>query len=89
VTRAVFVLAVVLAVGIVLWKRRSAEAPSAVKSPLRSDAEIREFLVERIDKDRQSVGMVVGIIELAGRGIVARGNLEKPGKNDARAAILH
>jgi serine-type D-Ala-D-Ala carboxypeptidase/endopeptidase len=77
----VFVLAVVLAVGIVLWRRRFAAVQSAVKSPLRTDSEIREFLVERIDKHRQSVGMVVGVIDPAGGSIGAYGNLDK---NDPR-----
>jgi CubicO group peptidase (beta-lactamase class C family) len=46
-----------------------------------ADSEIRKILVERIDKHRQSVGMVVGVIEPAGRRIVACGTCAK---NDKR-----
>jgi D-alanyl-D-alanine-carboxypeptidase/D-alanyl-D-alanine-endopeptidase len=41
------------------------------------DAEIRKILVERIDIQRQSVGLVVGVIEPAGRRVVAYGSLAK------------
>jgi hypothetical protein len=39
-----------------------------------SDAEIRNILIERIDK-HQSVGIVVGVIDSSGRRIVSYGNL--------------
>lgn len=51
-------------------------------SSLPSDAEIRKILIERIDKDRQSVGIVAGIIEPSGRRIVSYGHLAK---NDKRS----
>jgi len=41
-----------------------------------SNAEIREILVERIDQLRQSVGIVVGIVEPQGRRVVAYGALD-------------
>ena len=41
------------------------------------DSEIREILVKRIDQQKQSVGIVVGVIEPAGRRVVAYGNLAK------------
>jgi serine-type D-Ala-D-Ala carboxypeptidase/endopeptidase len=41
-----------------------------------NDTEIREILVERIDKYRQSVGIVVGVIEPRGRRVVAYGRLD-------------
>jgi D-alanyl-D-alanine-carboxypeptidase/D-alanyl-D-alanine-endopeptidase len=47
--------------------------PSAVPS----DAEIRKILIDRIDAQKQSVGIVVGIIEPAGRRVVAYGQLAK------------
>ena len=50
-------------------------------SPVIPDAEIRQILVERIDTQRQGVGMVVGVIDQAGRRIVAHGSLAK---DDAR-----
>jgi D-alanyl-D-alanine-carboxypeptidase/D-alanyl-D-alanine-endopeptidase len=39
-----------------------------------SDAEIRNTLAERVDKYRQTVGIVVGIIEPRGRRVIAYGN---------------
>src|SRR5947209_464143 len=40
-----------------------------------STDEIREILIKRIDQQKQAVGIVVGVIEPAGRRIVAYGNL--------------
>jgi D-alanyl-D-alanine-carboxypeptidase/D-alanyl-D-alanine-endopeptidase len=42
-----------------------------------SDAEIRKILVDRIDVQKQSVGIVVGVIEPAGRRVIAYGKLAK------------
>ena len=50
-------------------------------SPVVPDAEIRQILLERIDTQRQGVGMVVGVIDRAGRRVVAHGSLAK---DDAR-----
>ena len=44
------------------------------------DSEIRRILVERIDSQRQSVGIVVGVIEPAGRRVIAYGALDKGDK---------
>ena len=55
-----------------------AQAPPTT-SP--SDAEIRQILADRVDKQRQSVGIVVGVLEPAGRRIVAYGS---PAKSDPR-----
>ncbi len=41
------------------------------------DADIRTILVDRVDVQRQSVGIVVGVIEPAGRRVVAYGRLAK------------
>jgi len=38
-----------------------------------SDAEIRQILAERVDTYRQSVGIVVGVIEPSGRRVVTYG----------------
>jgi D-alanyl-D-alanine-carboxypeptidase/D-alanyl-D-alanine-endopeptidase len=46
-----------------------------------SDAEIRKILVDRIDVQKQSVGIVVGVIEPSGRRVVSHGQLAK---NDPR-----
>jgi CubicO group peptidase (beta-lactamase class C family) len=45
-----------------------------------SDAEIRQLLVKRIDEDRESVGIVIGVIDPTGRRIVSYGHLEKGDK---------
>lgn len=60
-------------------------APVAAQSPpssAASDGEIRGILAERIDVQRQSVGIVVGVVEPAGRRIVAYGS---PAKGDWRS----
>src|SRR5580704_13650102 len=53
----------------------TAQSPANTSVP--SDAEIRKILVERIDTERQSVGLVVGVIEPTGRRVVAYGSLAK------------
>src|ERR1700685_4616941 len=45
-----------------------------------SDADIRQILVNRIDKEKQGVGIVVGVIDAKGRRVVAYGSLEKGDK---------
>jgi len=45
--------------------------------PVPSNAEIRKILAERIDKETRGVGIVVGVIEPAGRRIVAHGTFAK------------
>jgi serine-type D-Ala-D-Ala carboxypeptidase/endopeptidase len=42
-----------------------------------SDAEIRQILVDRIDVQHQSVGIVVGIIGPDGQRVIAHGHVEK------------
>jgi len=49
-------------------------APVASSAP--SDAEIRQLLINRIDVQKQSVGIVIGVIEPQGRRVVAYGSLE-------------
>jgi len=53
---------------------QSIAAQSSQATP--SDAEIRRVLAERIDTLRQSVGIVVGIIEPQGRRVVTYGELD-------------
>lgn len=51
-------------------------APVAAQTPNEgrlSDAAIRRMLVQRVDVDKQSVGMVVGVIDAKGRRVIARG----------------
>lgn len=64
----------VLAV-VILSASASGQAVSEPAVP--SDADIRQLLVDRIDVQRQSVGIVVGIIAPKGRRVIAYGNLEK------------
>jgi D-alanyl-D-alanine-carboxypeptidase/D-alanyl-D-alanine-endopeptidase len=52
-------------------------AQSFPESPIPSDSEIRKILAERIDKEHQSVGIVVGIIEPKGHRLVTYGGLDK------------
>jgi serine-type D-Ala-D-Ala carboxypeptidase/endopeptidase len=58
-------------------------AGESVQEPaMSSDADIRQILVDRIDVQHQSVGIVVGIIGSQGRRVVSYGRLEK---DDARS----
>lgn len=52
----------------------------AAFSAVVSDADIRAILVDRIDVQHQSVGMVVGVIDSTGRRVVAYGKTAKDGK---------
>src|SRR6185437_13514122 len=54
-----------------------AVAQSSVNAGVPNDSEIRNILIERIDKDHQSVGIVVGVIDATGQRIIAYGNLDK------------
>lgn len=45
-----------------------------------SDAAIRQILVNRIDKEKQGVGIVIGVIDAKGQRVVAYGSLEKGDK---------
>lgn len=65
----------VLTLGL-LMLAQNALSQSSTSPPLLADSEIRQILVERIDKDRQSVGIVVGVIEPAGRRVIAYGSLD-------------
>ena len=56
-------------------------AQTAPASPVPTDAEIRQMLVDRIDTQHQSVGIVVGIITPEGRRIISYGHLNQ---GDAR-----
>jgi len=68
-----------LALGIILLIA-SAESQSVPDSSVPPDSEIRKILVERIDAQRQSLGIVVGVIEPKGRRIIAYGALDKEDK---------
>jgi serine-type D-Ala-D-Ala carboxypeptidase/endopeptidase len=53
---------------------------ATAQSALPSNDEIRKILVDRIDRDRQSVGIVVSIIEPGARRIISYGTLAKDDK---------
>ena len=53
-----------------------AAAAPPVDSPIPSDSEIRKILTERIDAQRRGVGIVVGVIEPAGRRVVSYGRFQ-------------
>ncbi|MGA8368478.1 MAG: serine hydrolase [Candidatus Acidiferrales bacterium] len=54
-----------------------AMSQSAPEPSVPSDSEIRQMLVDRIDVQHQSVGIVVGVIGPEGRRVIAYGQLEK------------
>ena len=66
---------VLLSVAAALAAAAASAQPAA--STVVPDAEIRKVLVERIDTQRQGVGMVVGVIDRAGRRVVSYGSLAK------------
>ena len=51
-------------------------AQSSTKSFFPTDAQIHDLLVERIDKQHQSVGIVVGLLDSAGRRTISYGTLD-------------
>jgi D-alanyl-D-alanine-carboxypeptidase/D-alanyl-D-alanine-endopeptidase len=53
------------------------DAQSIQRSPVPSDDEIRKILMDRIDTQHQSVGIVGGIIGPEGRRVIAYGHLKK------------
>jgi CubicO group peptidase (beta-lactamase class C family) len=58
----------------------AATAHAADRAAAPSDSEIRQILVNRIDKEKQGVGIVVGVIDAKGRHTVSYGSLEKGDK---------
>jgi len=55
----------------------AAQSPTSSPGVAPPDAEIRRILTERIDVEKQGVGIVVGVIDPHGRRIVAHGAPEK------------
>ena len=66
--------ALLLLLAVVASVTRPLDAQTVVQA---SDAEVRQILVDRIDRDRQSIGIVVGLVGPTGRRVVAYGALEK------------
>ena len=75
-------------VGVILSTALTAalSTQSSDAQPLSSDEAIRQILVDRIDTQRQSVGMVVGVVTPGGRRIVAYGTFAA---GDSRAITRH
>ena len=66
------------------WLGQSGTCQVPKVSLVPNDSAIRQILVDRIDKYRQSVGIVVGVIDPRGRRIVAYGN-----RDHGDAAVLN
>ncbi len=62
---------------VVLFASGDSAGQTSQKSSMPSDSEIRQILVDRVDTQHQSVGIVVGVIEPEGRRVIAYGHLEK------------
>lgn len=60
-----------ICIGVVIALLATVSAAAQTVAP---DAEIRKILADRIDNQRQSVGIVAGVIEPSGRRIVAHGS---------------
>ena len=75
IVRAMFAYA---AVGLVLFVQVARTEASSILPP---DSEIRRLLVQRVDAQKQTVGIVVGVLEPAGRRVVFYGH---PAKNADR-----
>jgi D-alanyl-D-alanine-carboxypeptidase/D-alanyl-D-alanine-endopeptidase len=56
---------------------RAATVEKAPRAIALSDSEIRQILIDRIDVQKQGVGIVVGVIEPHKRRVIAYGSLEK------------
>lgn len=73
-----------LCLGVACFACFIAHAPAQTTTPSSSaapsDAEIRRILAERIDVQKQGVGIVVGVIDSHGRRVVAYGALENGDK---------
>jgi CubicO group peptidase (beta-lactamase class C family) len=55
----------------------AAACAASAQTAFASDAEIRKIIADRIDAQKQSVGIVVGVIEPAGRRVVSHGSVAK------------
>jgi len=58
-------------IGVVIAMLAAVTASAQTVAP---DAEIRKILADRIDNQRQSVGIVVAVVEPSGRRVVAHGH---------------
>ena len=63
-------------------------AQSSSSSTLPTDAQIRDLLIERIDKQHQSFGIVVGVIDSTGRRTVSYGKFDADDKRAVDADTI-
>jgi D-alanyl-D-alanine-carboxypeptidase/D-alanyl-D-alanine-endopeptidase len=71
----------ILLIAITLFISSSVLGQAVTESAIPSDEQIRKILVERLGEYQDRIGIVVGIIDSAGRRIIAYGSLDK---NDQR-----
>jgi len=77
-----------LSLGLAYLVVSAAQAAPAATAGAPSDAEIRRILVERVDVEKQDVGIVVGIIDPHGRRVVSYGSLDKGDKRPLNGDTL-
>src|SRR6185312_474124 len=77
-----------LSLGLAYLAVSAAQAAPAATAGAPSDAEIRRILVERVDVEKQDVGIVVGIIDPHGRRVVSYGSLDKGDKRPLNGDTL-
>src|ERR1700733_14190105 len=68
-------LALILSLSLACGSSAMAQSPPGTPRTIPSDAEIHKSLADRIDTQKQSVGIVVGIIDPKGRHIISYGAL--------------
>ena len=76
-TRAQSSLALSGLVAVILNVTAPVGAQTSPEAGHRSDAQVRQILADRVDTHRQSVGIVVGVIEPGGRRVITHGQLAK------------
>jgi serine-type D-Ala-D-Ala carboxypeptidase/endopeptidase len=69
-------------------QQAGAQTPTLSPAGVPSDAEIRRILADRIDVQKQGIGIVVGIIDSHGRRVVAYGAAEKGDKRPLNGDTL-
>ena len=62
-----------IAVGVAVVAAAVAEPLAAQSPPLLADASVRQILIDRIDRDHQGVGIIVGLTGPGGRRIIGYG----------------
>lgn len=56
-------------------KAQAGQSPAGAS--VLADTEVRQILVDRIDRDHRSVGIVVGVVDHTGRRVIGYGALDK------------